>query len=105
MELLQNNIGLIITTITGLLAWLFERTQRKAESKKAEQNIQETETKHQQQVVDLYQEALTDLKKRYDEKFNDLDEEIKQLRKNLELWKTKYKTLKEEFEGYKRNEK
>jgi len=115
-ELIIQNIPVIISSIGGLSIWYYERTKRRQELKKSEQHIQATETAHQQQIVDLYQEALTDLKTRYDEKFKDLkadysqkfedlQTEIKSLRTNLELWKTKYKNLKSEFEGYKKKEK
>lgn len=71
------------------------------ERKKRKQEIAKAETQNQQQVVDLYQEALDDLKKRYDEKFSELEAEIKQLRVNLDSWKGKYRDLKEEFSKYK----
>lgn len=96
MDIFKNHIGEIITAIAGLGAWGFERTKRKQELKKSE-----TETN--QSVVDLYQEALDDLKKRYDEKFTDLEVEIKSLKDNLNLWKGKYRTLKKEFDEYRKN--
>lgn len=96
MDILKNHIGEIITAIAGLGAWSFERNKRKQELKK-----QETETN--QSVVDLYQEALDDLKKRYDVKFSDLDLEIKLLKDNLNLWKGKYRTLKKEFDEYRKH--
>ncbi len=109
VQILSQHIGEIITAIGGLSLWGYERTKRK-------QEVQATETQHQQQIVDLYQEALSDLKVRYDEKFNDLKKdyntkfneleiEIKSLRTNLELWKNKYRRLKEEFNLYRENNK
>ena len=94
-DIIQQYIGEIITFLAGLGAWGYERKKRKQEIKKAE-------TSHKHQVVDLYQEALDDLKKRYDEKFADLEAEIKRLEKNLDLWKNKYKSLKTEFDNYRR---
>lgn len=95
MDIINDHIGEIITAIAGLGAWGFERAKRKQELKKSE-----TETN--QSVVDLYQEALDDLKKRYDEKFTDLETEIKSLKDNLNLWKGKYRSLKKEFDEYKK---
>ena len=76
-------------------AWLFER-------KKRHQEIQSTNDIHQQHIVDMYQEALTDLKNRYDSKFLELEKEIQLLRENLDLWKGKYRTLKKEFDDYRK---
>ena len=87
----------IITAVIGFSAWAFERKKRKQEIKRAD-------IENQQQIVDLYQEVLNDLKKRYDHKFEDLKEEINELRNNLNLWKRKYQTLKKEFEFYKKND-
>ena len=55
--------------------------------------------------MDLYQDALDDLKKRYDEKFIELEDEIKLLRTNLETEKKKYTTLKKSFENYRNTNK
>ncbi|AUS06487.1 hypothetical protein C1A40_13990 [Tamlana carrageenivorans] len=95
MELLKNHLGEIITAIAGIGAWGFEHNKRKQELKR-------TELENNQSVIDLYQEALDDLKKRYDEKFSDLEVEIKSLKDNLNLWKGKYRTLKAEFDNYKK---
>lgn len=94
VDIFQNHIGEIITAIVGLGAWANERKKRK-------NDLKQQETQTQQGVVDLYQEALNDLKKRYDAKFQDLENEVKSLRTNLNLWKGKYKSLKTEFDEYK----
>lgn len=93
MELLKPYIGEIITALAGLGAWSFERNKRKQELKKGE-------TENNQSVMDLYQEALDDLKKRYDEKFLELENDIKKLRDNVNLWKAKYASLKKAFDEY-----
>jgi hypothetical protein len=77
----------LVTSLAGLGAWSHERKQRKVHG--------------QQSVIDLYQEALSDLKIRYDEKFTDIESEVDALKKNLDLWKGKYRSLKSEFESYK----
>lgn len=96
MELIKQHLTEILTAVAGISAWLFERKKRK-------QDIQSANDVHQQHIVDLYQETLDDLKARYDQKFAELDKEIQLLRKNLDLWKDKYRNLKSEFETYKRN--
>lgn len=96
MELLKQYITEILTAAAGLSAWLFERKKRKQELAAASHD-------HQQRIMDMYQEALDDLKSRYDQKFTELEIEIKQLRTNLNLWKDKYRNLKSEFEIYKKN--
>ena len=90
LNIFYENISTIIVTIGGGLAWFFERKKRKTEMQLAEASAEHS-------VMDLYQEALDDLKKRYDEKFEELEEEIKSLRTNMEYWKTKYKNLKRQF--------
>ncbi|WP_299627756.1 hypothetical protein [uncultured Tenacibaculum sp.] len=100
-EFLVNHIDVIIGYLFGAGGMFTAWTERK----KRRQELVKAETQNQQQVVDLYQEALDDLKKRYDEKFNELETEIKQLRTNLDLWKSKYRDLKNEFEVYKNNHK
>lgn len=108
-EAFLEHLGTIITAILGAIAWLFERRKRTIAHKKSnlelEQLRQKGDTENQSSVVDLYQEALDDLKKRYDEKFQELEKDVEQLRKNVELWKGKYRTLKDEFTQYKAQNK
>ncbi len=80
-EYLGEFITGLITSLCGLGAWLNERKQRKLQNN--------------QSIMDLYQEALDDLKKRYDEKYEDL-------KKEFESFKSKYKSLKIEFDNYKK---
>lgn len=95
-DFLINNFEIILPYLFGAGGLFTAWTERK----KRKQEIQQAETQNQQQVVDLYQEALDDLKKRYDEKFKELDVDLKQLRHNLDLWKGKYRILKKEFDEY-----
>lgn len=101
IEFLQPYISEIITGLVGLLIWLFERNKRKTEFATLTNKLKQQETDTDKSVVDLYQEALDDLKKRYDIKFSDLELDIESLRKNLNLWKGKYTSLKKEFDVYK----
>ncbi len=117
MNILQDHLSELIAIVSGLIGGsLIERKRKKIEVKQADADATG-------KLMDLYQEALDDLKKRYEERiadlqsqhddklkelekkfnerFRELEEEIKRLRANLELWKTKYRKLKEEFDRYK----
>lgn len=98
-----------VTALGGLIAWNNERKKRVEE-------LKASETTNIQTIVDLYQEALddlkvryesslADLKEKYDEKFTELENDIKNMRTNLTLWKGKYRKLKEEFDNYKSKHK
>jgi len=109
LEILKPYIGEIIIGVSGLFAWLNER-------KKRHQELDAARTQNIQAVVDLYQDAIADLRKNYDstikemkenyaEKFESLDKDIKALRENVNLWKGKYTKLKNEFEKYRESHK
>tara|TARA_B110001454_G_scaffold164532_1_gene154122 strand:+ start:114 stop:419 length:306 start_codon:yes stop_codon:yes gene_type:complete len=98
LNFVKHNIGTITTLLAGVGAWGYERNKRKLDIKKYE-------TSNNKSIMDLYQEALDDLKKRYDEKFIELEDEIKLLRTNLETEKKKYTTLKKSFENYRNTNK
>ena len=95
IEFLKENIATIITMLTGIGAWGYERNRRKLE-------IKQFETSNNKSIMDLYQEALDDLKSRYDEKFKELEEEIRVLKTHLEDERKKYRSLKTAFDDYKR---
>lgn len=101
---LNNHISEIILGISGLGAWLFERNKRK-------EDLKSIQTQNLQSVLDFYQDAIKDLRINYDatlnemkrnneEKFQTLEQDIKSLRDNVNLWKGKYRKLKEEFDDY-----
>ena len=96
LEFIKPYIPEIVTFIAGASAWGYERNKRKADLKKAD-------TENNKSIMDLYQEALDDLKKRYDEKFSDLEAEISVLRQNLKDSELRYNKLKQEFTNYKKN--
>jgi len=96
LEFIKPYIPEIVTFIAGASAWGYERNKRKADLKKAD-------TENNKSIMDLYQEALDDLKKRYDEKFSDLEAEISVLRQNLKDSELRYDKLKQEFTNYKKN--
>lgn len=89
-EHLATLIGIMLAGFGG---WFFQRKQKHAE-------LEALKANNSQKIVDLYQEALSDLKIRYDEKFEELHKELDMLRKNVELWKNKYRDLKQEFDLY-----
>jgi molecular chaperone GrpE (heat shock protein) len=90
------------TNITAIVVWLFDRKKRANQYAQLVAELKSKETENDKSVVDLYQEALDDLKKRYDVKFEELSAELKTLKTNLDLWKGKYRTLKKEFDDYRK---
>ena len=113
-------LNALMLIVTGTF-WI-DAKKKKAELKQLNANAKGSEADATGKLMDLYQEALDDLKRRYEErikdiqaqhddklaelekKFNErfaeLEEEIKRLRSNLELWKNKYRKLKEAFDKY-----
>ena len=123
-EFLLNHYLEIINGLMLLITGSFwiDAKKKRAELKQLDANAKSSDADATGKLMDLYQEALDDLKKRYEErikdiqaqhddklielekKFNErfaeLEEEIKRLRSNLELWKNKYRKLKEAFDKY-----
>lgn len=104
IEFIKPFLPEILTGVLGLGAWANERNKRK-------QDVKRAETQNIQAVLDLYQDAIMDLRKNYDAtiqemkmnnaaKFSQLEEDIKKLRENVNLWKTKYTKLKKDFDDY-----
>ena len=85
LELIKPYITEIITFVAGAGAWGYERNKRKAAYNKT--------------IMELYQEALDDLKKRYDAHLRELEERYDKRFKELEL---RYNKLKQSFEDYKK---
>lgn len=102
IELFQDNLIQILTgtNLTAVIVWIFDRKKRSNQYSQLVAELKAKETNNDKSVVDLYQEALDDLKKRYDEKFIELEKDIKKLRDNVNLWKGKYASLKKEFDDY-----
>lgn len=91
MDLIQQILdALIPAAVGGGAGWLFHREKSKS-----------IEIANKGEIIVIYKEALDDLKARYEEKFEELQKEIDLLRRNVELWKGKYRDLKKEFEAYK----
>jgi hypothetical protein len=82
----------IITFLAGAGAWGYERNKRKQELKAAETN-------NNKSIMDLYQEALNDLKLRYDNDLKELQQKYDEKFKEME---SRYFSLKTAFENYKK---
>jgi hypothetical protein len=95
VKIIKENVPVIITFITGVSAWFYERNKRKID-------LKFSETQNNKSIMDLYQEALDDLKTRYDLKFSELQIEIKELQVKLQSRENDYIKLKKEFNEYKR---
>jgi uncharacterized protein HemX len=105
IDLILEHLPTIITVIGGLGAWGYERNKRRHDMSRLEEENKKLRTENDTSVVALYQNALDDLKKRYDEKFTELEKEIEALRKRLAQREQEYSNLKNEFNQYKSNHK
>ena len=102
-EFLQRYLGEMITAlIAGFGAWFFERKRKKVE-------VQNLNADYSKSIMEMYQNALTDLKDRYEErytflkneydlKFQHLNLKMEQMQKDQEMWKNKYTSLKKEID-------
>ncbi len=100
IELLKPFLGEIVSALIGMfVVWFPNRKKQTIDNN--------------QSIVDLYQDSLTDLKARYEEKYQDLkltfdgklntfSEKIDGLEKSLDQWKKKYFSLKTDFDKYKK---
>lgn len=118
--LIENLNMFLGSLLSGTSVYFFERYRRRAELKSLQAD-------NAQKIVDLYQEAMDDLKIRYDEKFTAAREDYDQRTANLiksfeerhqqlevkfehlqrehDKWMKKYTCLKKEFENYKKGVK
>jgi len=117
-EFLQQYLGeiliLVITgAVSGFFGWFFERKKKKVEVKNLEAEGSKAKADYSKSIIDLYQDALTDLKNQYEERYNFLKNEydlkfanmniqMQQLNQALDVWKNKYSSLKKEFDAYKK---
>lgn len=93
IALLQDNLNTLIATIvTGFFTWFFARRKQNAE-------VTTTEIDNGSKIVGLYKDSLDDLGKRYEEKYN----HVEQMSKNIsDLFDAKEKTLLQEIEYHKK---
>ena len=85
----------LTTLISGLSAWYYERNKRVQELKSAELNNSE-------KIIEMYQQALDDLGKRFETRIEILEKDIVKLNSEVLDWKGKYSSLKKQFEDYKK---
>ena len=102
IQFIKDYIPEILTFIAGASAWGYERNKRKTALAQSKAELAKYETENNHSIMGLYQQALDDLKKRYDEKFNELQIELETLRTRLTARETEYNTLKQEFQSYKK---
>jgi len=85
----------LTTLISGLSAWYYERNKRVQELKSAELNNSE-------KIIEMYQQALDDLGKRFEMRIEVLEKDIIRLNSEVLDWKGKYSSLKKQFEDYRK---
>jgi hypothetical protein len=104
LEIIKPYLPEIITFIAGASAWGYERNKRK-------QDLKTAETQNHKSIMELYQEALTNLKTVYDRDLVDMqlrhntnlkDMQIRYDQKFKDL-ENRYTRLKAAFESYKKN--
>lgn len=83
------------TLISGLGAWYYERNKRK-------QDVKAAELSNSEKIIDMYQQALDDLGKRFETRIQILEKDIIRLNDEVSEWKNKYNLLKKQFEDYKK---
>lgn len=100
LELIKPYIGeALMLVVGGAIGWFPNRKKTAVEA--------------QQSILDMYQESLTDLKLRYEEKYVDLKSsfdskilvfsmQLEEMKKSLDDWKKKYYNLKSDFDKYKK---
>jgi len=92
---LTDNWMTITTAVSGAVAWYYERNKRVQELKSAELNNSE-------KIIDMYQQALDDLGKRFEMRIEILEKDIVRLNSEVLDWKGKYSSLKKQFDDYKK---
>lgn len=88
--------------LSGIGAYLDQRNKRIADKREYQAKINQLETANNKSIMDLYQEALDDLKKRYDEKFHELHKEIDELREKLKTANDNYANLLTKYNNIKK---
>lgn len=91
LENLEQFIGYLFGA-GGLLAYVFERRKKQAETKGVEADAKSKEIENSEKVVSLYKNALDDLSTRYEKKYNEI----------TALYERKIKVLEDEIRVHKR---
>jgi adenylosuccinate synthase len=102
-------ITFITTTIAGIGAWNYERNKRRVDLKnrdlelaKLKSELEKSQTDNDKNIIELYQDALNDLKARYD---NDIKELEERFAKKFDEMEARYNRLKKSFDDYKAKHK
>lgn len=95
-QFLIDNLVAFITNVALAVGWFSENKKRRTQLSILKEEQAKDKIENEVSVMKLYQEALNDLKQRYDEKFIDLQTELNTFKKN-------YNMLKREFIEYKKN--
>lgn len=113
IEIIRPYIGeIVVGAAMGFIGWFFERKRKQVEVKNLAVEGNKMEADYSKSIMDMYQEALTDLKNRYEErysflkneydlKFENLNLQLDKMKRDQEMWKNKYTSLKKEFDVYK----
>lgn len=112
-ELLRPYIGeIIVGVVMAFIGWFFERKRKKVEVRNLAVEGNKAKADYSKSMLDIYQDALNDLKDRYEEKyeflkreydlqFSNLNLKMERLKKDQEMWKNRYEDLKQQFDTYK----
>jgi len=92
---LTENWLTITTLFNGLGAWYYERNKRV-------QDVKAAELSNSNKIIEMYQQALDDLGKRFEMRIEILEQDIIRLNEEVAEWKGKYNVLKKQFEDYKK---
>ena len=92
---LSDNWITITTAVSGAVAWVYERNKR-------HQEVKATELSNSEKIIEMYQEALDDLGKRFEMRIEVLEKDIIRLNSEVLDWKGKYSSLKKQFEDYRK---
>jgi len=95
IKFLSENWVTITTLFSGIAAWYYERNKRVQDIKAAELNNSE-------KIIEMYQQALDDLGKRFEIRIEVLEKDIIRLNSEVLDWKGKYSSLKKQFEDYRK---
>ncbi len=109
INFLQEYAGQIIGYMFGaggVFAYIFERRKNTAVTKGVEADASSKEIDNSSKVIDLYKNALDDLEKRYENKFQEIislyDRKIRVLEDEIRLHKRLNSALKRESTEYKK---
>ena len=95
IKFLSENWVTVTTLFSGIGAWYYERNKRVQDVKSAELNNSE-------KIIEMYQQALDDLDKRFEMRIDILEKDIVRLNSEVSDWKGKYNSLKKQFDDYKK---